>query len=546
MSDEIRIKEELLKATRRQLALAEAREDLLTYMRLTMPHPEDPDDVTKSLYEITPQARMLCQIVQKVYRGEKDRVAVSIGPQHGKSQILTRAGPSWMSGNDPRLNVMVGAYNQDFANDFGDDVKNIAESPVHHQVFPEHELRKAAADQLITTRGGKLSFVGVGGSGTGKPADIFIIDDPMRNDEDARSESYREKIWKWFTGVAFSRARTGFRMIVVHTRWHQDDLIGRLCDPDHPERNRRYKGISDLWDYYNLPAVVDDPSLAQALGLTLEPQTDKLVVSMFGSKPIAALSPTMKDLRLLAEAKMNDERVFGALYMGKPTPEDGDYFKAASIVEYHEMSELPERLEKYGASDHAVGTKQRNDFSVIGCVGVDSNDDIWVMPDVCMDRLETDDQVEEILNQIKRHQPLLWWMESENISKSFGPFLRVRMQKENIYTVIDPVTPSSDKRKRARAIQGRMRMRKVHFPAFAPWWRDAKDQLLKFDAGTHDDFVDWLAYIGLGLFKQTGPSEGTITAANDDGPAVGTVGWLFRTVQAQEAAEKARQGSRGW
>ncbi|MBB4017587.1 putative phage terminase large subunit-like protein [Chelatococcus caeni] len=545
MSDDFRIKEQLLKATRREIAIREGRDDLLRYMQLTMPDPEDPEDADRSAYIVTPQARMLCQIVEKVYAGEIPRAAVSIGPQLGKSQILTRAGPAWMSGKNPRMNVMVGAYNQDFANDFGNDVKTIVESPVHSQVFPGYGLMKSAVDQLITHRGGKLSFVGVGGSGTGKPADLFIVDDPIRNDDDAQSETYREKVWKWFTSVAFSRARTGFRTIVVHTRWHEDDLIGRLCDPDHPERNKRFKGIADNWRYYNLPAVVDDPKLANALGLTLEPQSDKLIVSMFGTKPIAALAPEMKDLRLLAEAKNLDSRTFGALYMGRPAPEDGDYFKEADLVPYYSEDELPLVLEVFGASDHAVSEKQRADYTVLGCVGVDSRGDIWVLPDLVWERMETDDTVEALLNLFKTRKPLLWWMESDLISKSFGPFLYKRMEEENVYCTIDPVTVSQDKRKRARAIQGLMRRKKVHFPAFASWWPQAKQQLLKFPYATHDDFVDWLAHIGLGRVKETEPSEAR-KAANSNEPPSGSIAWVLRQTEQAERAAKRRAATAGW
>lgn len=86
-----------------------------------------------------------------------------------------------------------------------------------------------------------MAFVGVGGSGTGKAADIFFVDDPYKNDEDAQSAIYREKVWKWFNSVSFSRCHKDSAIIIVHTRWHEDDLIGRLCDPDHPDRHKNIK-----------------------------------------------------------------------------------------------------------------------------------------------------------------------------------------------------------------------------------------------------------------------------------------------------------------
>lgn len=535
---------EEIKATTRLLAIKQAREKLMPFMKLSMPSPDDPANVDASRFIETPQAKLLCQIVEKMIKGELNRVAVSIGPQMGKSQILSRGAPAWISGRDPYKNVMLGTYNQTFAEEFGVDVRTIMESDVYKKIFPKHSLDKSAADHLITNRGGKLSFVGVGGSGTGKPADFFFVDDPLRNDEDAQSATYRDKIWKWFNSVVFSRIHNDAGILVVHTRWHQDDLIGRLCDPDHPERNKSYAGIAEKWKYFNLPVIVEDPELAEALGLTLVEQTDPEIVAQFGSKPKSALWPEKKSLKFLAEVKQMDARVFGALYMGNPTPEDGDYFKSADFVEYN-RDELPQNLRKYGASDHAVGTKQRNDSSVLGCVGIDDKDNVWVLPDITWGRFETDRTVEEMIGQMKRHKPMLWWMESELISKSFGPFLKKRMNDEKVYTYIDPVTVSkSDKQLRARSIQGRMQMRKVFFPRFAPWFADCKAQFMKFPYGAHDDFVDFLAHIGLGLLKEL-PAD-TFDHVDKQIFRTGSPNWLFAKAKERVRKRERQKNMGGW
>jgi predicted phage terminase large subunit-like protein len=541
-------KHALLHAARRLLALRDAKNNLLPFMRLTMPDPNALDDVTQSLYVTTPQARLLCEIIEKVERGELKRVAISISPQTGKSQVLTRGGPAWISGRDPRRHVMVGAYNQDFANEFGDDVRQLINSSGYKQVFPDYKLDKGgqAKDLLITKERGKLAFVGVGGSGTGKPADFFFVDDPIRNDEDAMSAAYRDKIWKWFNRVVFTRCHGGTPIVVVHTRWHEDDLIGRLCDPDHPGRRRPvsdggYAGIESRWEYFNIPAVVTDPELAAALKLELHVPTDPIVVHEFGSRPMASLWEEKFPLTFLAEAKHNDPVGFSALRMGKPTPDDGAYFRAEDIVEY-DVSELPTTLRKYGASDHAVSKSQGRDYTVLGCIGVDENNDIWVLPDLIWDRMETDKTVEEMLIQFKTHKPLLWWMESELISKSFGPFLFKRMHEERIYTSIDEVTPSKDKPLRARSIQGRMRMRKVRFPRRAPWWPNARAQMLRFPNGTNDDFCDWLAHIGMGLNKEIRPQLRVVPA---DKHASGSIQWILAQTQAR-ARHGDRLKARGW
>lgn len=533
-----------LKAVRRLLALRQAKTSLLDFLRLTMPDPADIDDPTMSRYQVTPLARLLCEICEKVARSEPGyrRVAVSVGPQMGKSQVISRGFPAWMAGQNPYTNLILGTYNQPFADEFGDAVREIMGSNLFSQVFPDTSLRKGgkAKDLLITENNGRMAFVGRGGSGTGKPADIFIVDDPLKDDTEAQSDATREETWKWFNKVAFTRCHDGSSIIVVHTRWHGDDLIGRLCDPDHPERNKAYAGIADGWTYINLPAVVTDPKLAKALGLTLTPPEDPKIIQAFGHKPMSSIWPGRKSLPLLAEAKRMDAHGFNALYMGRPTPDDGDYFRAQHLVEY-DIDELPNNLRKYGASDHAVSDKQRRDYTVLGCVGVDENDDIWVLPDLVWDRMETDRTVEEMLTQFQAHQPMLWWMESELISKSFGPFLRKRMMEEKVYTTIDAVTPAKDKKVRARSIQGRMQMRKVRFPKFAPWWPEAKKELLRFPYGAHDDFVDWLSHIGMGLTKELAASK--VPLANDNHVQTGSIRWILQQSAAQ--AQKSKASTRG-
>jgi predicted phage terminase large subunit-like protein len=546
----LELRKQTQKAVERDEAVRAARDSKLAFMRLTMPDQNDPDDASLSKYHVTPQARLLCQIIEtisqgKLFTGGKRFIAISVGPQTGKSQIISRGAPAWLAGRNPSLNMILGSYNQDFANEFGDDVRNIVVSNVYKQVFPHLALRKGgqAKDLLITTAGGKLAFVGVGGSGTGKPADVFIVDDPIRNDDDAQSEVYRNRMWNWFTKVVNTRIHNESYVIVVHTRWHEDDLIGRLCDPEHPERNKKYAGVADDWLYINIPAVVTDPKLAEALGLTLVVSQDKLVQSQFGTLPMAPLWPERFSLQFLAKQKRLDKRGFGALRMGRPAPEDGDYFNSADIVEYHSVDQLPTSLRYYGASDHAVSEKRKADYSVIGCVGIDDKDDIWILPDLIWDRMEADAIVENLLAQFKAHRPLLWWMESENISKAFGPFLHKRMIETNTYTTIDAVTPSSDKKVRARSIQGRMRMQKVHFPSFVPWFNDAKNELLKFPYGTHDDFVDWLAHIGMGLMKEVRADP---TKDFSNVVRTGSVKWMLAQTKLRERKQREQKAVAGW
>ena len=198
----------------------------------------------------------------------------------------------------------------------------------------------------------------------------------------------------------------------------------------------------------------------------------------------------------------------------------------------------------YGASDHAVSKKQRRDYTCLGCIGIDENDEIWVMPDIVWRRMETDKTVDELVGQFKIHKPALWWMENEMISKSFGPFLIKQMRDEKVYTTLDPITPASDLETRARSIQGRMAMQMVHFPKFAPWWQNARTQILTFPYATNDDFVSWLALVGLGLLKELKPATGK--KKNEDEPATGSIGWILKAAEATMRKTKRDNATAGW
>lgn len=536
---------ELISLESRSYMIGQAKKNMVDFCKIMMPDTCDPNDVLKTEYDPAGHSRMLCDIVERFESGKSRRVAVSIAPQHGKTIHLSQLGLAWIWGRNPRKNIMVVTYNQTRADELGHEFRQLVrDRPTFRQVFPEVKFQADAKSKsfMQNSVGGKIFFIGVGGTITGRTADYIIIDDPFKGDDDEFTTNYLEKIWSWFYKVAYSRASNKTKICIIHTRWNDDDLIGRLCDPAHPDRNKRFKGIADDWEFMNIPGVIRDERLARALGLELKVPTDPRVIEQFGEKPCTALWPKEKSLEFFAQWKRGDPRSFSALVMGSPTPEGGSYFTEDMIVTYDNPSDLPANIRKYGASDHAVSTKQMRDKTVLGCVGIDEEDDIWILPDLVWDQMETDRTVEELLAKFKIHRPQCWWMESELISKSFGPFLRKRMVEEKIYTLIDPCIPSKDKVTRARSIQGRMAMRKVHFPSFAPWFQDAKNQLLRFPNGVNDDFVDWCSWIGLGLAKEI--AAHSYRAPKSTIPKTGTAAWVIYASEKQ----KARQAnlSRGW
>ncbi|MEM8773832.1 MAG: phage terminase large subunit [Pseudomonadota bacterium] len=541
--------QELLKQLSNTLAVDRAKERLVSFIRYMMPWEDGPvnaEDGTQSLYQDTPQGALFCEIIEDVERGTRKRTAVAVPPQHGKTIHLSTFGPAWIWGRNPKMKIVVATYNEDRAAELGDDFLQVVKSPLFKQVFPDFELSPSSKSKtaMRTTAGGKLFFVGQGSGTTGKTADIFIIDDPIKDDKQVKSADFRDDLWKWFFSVAYSRGSNRTRMIVLHTRWHEDDLIGRLCDTNHPERNREYAGIADDWNYLNIPGVIKDPELAKLLGLELAVPKNPRVIEQFGDEPMCALWAADKDLLHFSQWRRGDKRSFGALVMGTPTPEEGVFFHADDLLEY-DPQDLPQSLRYYGASDHAVSTKQERDPTVLGTVGVDPDGHIWVLPDLVWDRFETDKTVEELIAAFKRHNHETWFMEDELISKSFGPFLRERMRQEYVYTMITPVRPAADKRTRARSIQGRMSLKTVHFPRFAAWWPEAKAELLRFDYGAYDDFVDFLSHIGNGL-NSIISADGIEDKNTGNVIQVGSPQWILKRTRLEAERNKRKAANDGW
>lgn len=534
---------------KRAARIEQARNSMKSFMHFMMPDTADPDDAEKTEYQENAVGDCLCDLIEQIEDGRKRRVGASTPPQHGKTAHLSLYGAAWILGRNPKTRIVVSTYNETRAKELGKDLLSILRSPQYQQVFPQIKLDPSAQSQsyIQTLKGGRVMLVGAGGSITGKTAHFFLIDDPIKGEEDESdlTPTALERLWQWFFKVAFSRGSNKTRILITHTRWAEDDLLGRLCDPNHPERDKRFKGIASKWFYLNLPAVVKDPELAKQLGLTLDYPDSIDSIEMFGGEPMTTLWPESKDLDFFAEWKRGDPRSFAALAMGQPAPEDGEYFKSDWLMEY-EPGQLPsrDRLQIFGGSDHAVSVKQGRDYTVLGCCGVDEDENIWVLPELVWDRMETDRTVEEMLQNMQRHKPLMWWAEDDNIKKAFGPFLIKRMSEERVYTVLDGIRPSADKKTRARSIQGRMAAKKVYFPSYAPWWPDAKAQLLRFPHAAHDDFVDWLSMFGMGLLKEYGVAHKK--PSNDNVVKSGSIEWILAQTRRQERIKRESEGRSTW
>lgn len=500
----------------KQLRIMQCRDDLLKFSQFMMPDPAEPMNPLKSTYE--PQAfhAAIARHLEEVERGDMRQLILTVPPRHGKTQLATKNFAAWCMGRHPEWDIVVASYSDDMAQDFGADTRAIVNSRQYKAVFPEYSFRKGgtAKDNIQSTRGGRVVFAGKMGPVTGRGANIAIIDDIFKDHEEARSQTTRDMVWNWLTRVLLPR-RMGLKLVmIIMTRWHPDDIVGRLTD----ENNPYYSEIeAKKWKIIRLPAIAEEDDV-------------------LGRTPGEALWPERYDLEFLASQQRLDPLGFAALYQQRPTVADGVLFRRETI-QYYRRDDLPSELTIYCASDHAVGEKQRNDPSCLLKVGVDKQDNIYVL-ECDWRRMAADAAVEAMITMASgKQRPVLWWAEKGHISKAIGPFLRKRMSETGTYINIVEVTPSVDKTQRAQSIAGRVAQGKVFFPRDKLWTEKAVDELLSFPNGLHDDFCDALAYIGLGLGFQFGPRK---AAPKRDEPKFGTFAWVKQNDRWQKEKESER------
>ncbi len=509
-----------LKLLEYELALTEAQSDLIRFAEVTMPVDRYMDDPSKSKYLAQPHHRFMARIAHQVEVGELLKLLIRTAPRHGKTELMTLRFAAWYFGKYPERDIIVGSYNSRFAEDLGGQVKEILRSKRFRQVFPDFQLEKEAVDHISTTQGGNIYFIGRDSTVTGRGADLLILDDPIKNDADARSGDFREKLWQWFTQTFLTRRHTDKSAVVVTgTQWHEDDLFGRLTDDSNPVFSKK---LSEGFEDFKLPAIAeeDDP---------------------MGRKPGEALWPERFGIRYLEEMQEANPQSFSALYLCNPVPSKGAFYQTDGIFEY-DSHELPERLTIYMAGDFAVSTGNINDRTCLIPYGVDDRGDAWIFRDVVWGRIASDAAVEAVIDLIKRHKPVFFYAEKGQIMKSIGPFLSKRMEEEGVYVPILTEMRTVDKVQYAHAARNRCAQGRIRFPRFAPWWSNAKTEMLKFPNARFDDFVDTLSIVGMKLNQYTGPGANLMKKPEERG----SWGALKKEFSRQDRERLARNSRAGW
>lgn len=220
----------------------------------------------------------ICEALDKLYRGEIKKLMIFVPPQHGKSEISSRRFPAYVLGKNPDTKIAVCSYSATLSESFNRDIQRIIDEPSYHELFPETYLNASRVSNGTTSgylrntqmfetvgRKGFVKTVGVGGSLTGTPVDLGIIDDPFKDRIEANSETYRERVWGWYQDVFLTRMHNDSKQLMLFTRWHEDDLAGRILNP----KNKHYNAEEAAeWTVIALPALKEaEPPIKCALDI---------------------------------------------------------------------------------------------------------------------------------------------------------------------------------------------------------------------------------------------------------------------------------------
>lgn len=428
-------------------------------------------------------------LLQQVEDGKIKRLLGLLPPGSGKSVYTSVVFPTHVMGRFRGTNIIVASYGSELPRKFGRRARSIVQQPIYQRIFSTALSEEAkAADEWVLANGSEWMAAGILTGITGNRADGVIWDDLIKGREQADSETIRKKTWDAYVDDLLTRKKPRAWEIGVTTRWHEDDVAGRILPED-------YNGESGLiqcrdgneWYVMCLPAECerdDDP---------------------LGRKKGEILWPEWFSKEMFAPFKRNP-RTWSSLYQQRPAPDAGVLFQSdwLKTFETNENNKFPRGMKAgdlniYGASDYAV-TDGRENYTVHIVVGLDNKQNMYAL-DLWRQQTTSDKWIEAFCNLCKEWKPLGWAEEIGQISKSIGPYLVKRMREREVYIARKQFPSTKSKAARAQSIIGRMAQRGLYCPFGADWFPEFRRELLLFDAGRYDDQVDALGLIGQVLDK---------------------------------------------
>lgn len=430
-------------------------------------------------YTVGVHHRKLATLLMQLAAGEKDRISVSIPPRMGKSHLVSTLFPAWYLGRYPGKCILMASHTTDLAVDFGRKVRNLVNSDKYRHVFPNTHLAadSKSAGRWDTTTGGTYFAAGVGSSIAGRGADILIIDDP-HSEQDLLSGNYDSlaKAYTWFTSGARTRLMSEGKVAIIHTRWHESDLIGRVI------KDGAANSEADQYEVFEFPAILDTAT---------------------GPK---SLWPEKFDLAALARTKASMPAFqWNAQYMQNPTAEEGALLKR-EWWRLWEKEDPPDCEFVIMALDAAAEEHNRADFTAITTWGVFSDEKLTegashiILLNAINERVEFPD-----LKILAEREYKFWEPDSFIVEKkSAGTQLYQELRRMGVpVQEFNPSRATGDKIARVNAVSDIFSSGMVWYPAGRRWAEQVVEQCVSFPFAANDDLVDTVS-MALTRFRNGG------------------------------------------
>lgn len=429
---------------------------------------------------------LLSDKYMQVAKGEIPRLIVTMPPQHGKSELISRYGPAWFLGTHPDRKMMLASYGGQYAASWGRKARDVLTEwgpPVFGVRVSD---RTSASDHWeLDAHEGVMVTAGVGGGLTGKGAHLLVIDDPVKDAEEAASEVIQLKQIEWWISTARTRLQRGAGVILVMTRWNENDLAGQLLARAEEENGEH-------WEVLNLPAFAEESdALGRPEGLALCPE-------LHGQD------------ELEQTRRASGGYWWAAMYQQRPMPAEGGLFKRADFRYFHEDPDRnlywmrrdadgePDKpvgrdhVYRFVTCDPAFSESETADFTALGLWGVTPWMDLLLLD---VERVRFD--VENLAAAIERYFDLHHPTDVRVESKAYAAKVIAQLVRKGLPVV--PLEADTDKVTRALGAVPRYEAHAVYHRAGADWLDAYERELLMFPNGRNDDQVDMFSYAALAL-----------------------------------------------
>jgi predicted phage terminase large subunit-like protein len=416
-------------------------------------------------YKFGVHLKRLGNLLMEVEQNIKNRIAVSMAPRMGKSQMISIYYPAWYLGKHPDHKVIVASHTADLAVVMARKVRNLINTSEYKAIFPNTNIASdaKAAAQWNTTKGGEYFAIGVGGALAGRGAHLIIADDPLsEQDIKAGNTTSLDNAYEWFSAGLRTRLMPEGKICVLHTRWHQRDLIGRLI------KDSAMNEGGDTYETFEFPAILHE-----------------------GTENEKSIWPEQWSIESLQQTRASMHHIMWqwyAQYQQNPTAAEAAIIKR-DWIRWWEKDDPPKIDFIVQAFDTALTTKERSDFSVCHTWGVWENYDDGTQNVILLNKVKGKYEFPE-LKAMAHEQYKLWEPDSVIVeAKASGQPLIDEMRRSGIFVQDFSPGKGQDKIARLNAVADMFASGHVWFPENA-WAAATVEEILAFPAGEHDDEVD--------------------------------------------------------